>query len=214
MKMFKSKFHRIQLVMLLGMFALGRYFYDRLPEMITMQRNIDGVADRLERKNLISVFLLPIITLLVLGMMKLAPCIDPRKRKYQQFSATYTILQTVIVWSLLYFYAGILLVNLYPNLNIIRIIFVGIWALMLLIWNYLPKIRRNYFVGIKTPWTLNNEEVWNKTHRLGGIYFFWIGISLLINSYFLIAPIRHMRIVLIIGLSLFAYSYLLSRQKH
>lgn len=95
--MFKSKHLWLQCAILVGMFALGRYFYERLPEMISMNRNIDGIASRAERKSLISVFLLPIITLLVLGMMKLAPCIDPRKRKYQQFSATYTILQTVIV---------------------------------------------------------------------------------------------------------------------
>lgn len=95
--MFKSKFHRIQLVMLLGMFALGRYFYDRLPEMITMHRNIDGVVDRLERKSLISVFTLPALSLVSVVIMKLAPFLDPRKEKYQQFFTVYESVQTILL---------------------------------------------------------------------------------------------------------------------
>lgn len=95
--MFKSKHLWLQCAILIGMFALGRYFYERLPEMISMNRNIDGIASRAERKSLISVFLLPIITLLVLGIMKLAPFLDPRKEKYQQFFTVYESVQTILL---------------------------------------------------------------------------------------------------------------------
>ncbi len=213
MKMFKSKFHRIQLVMLLGMFALGRYFYDRLPEMITMRRNIDGVADRLERKGLISVFTLPALALVLVVIMKLAPFLDPRKEKYQQFFTVYESVQTILLWFLLYFYIVIIAKNLNPNLNIFSFFLFWIWILMMLFGNYLPKIRRNYFTGIKTPRTLDNETVWNKTHRLGWICFFWFGISLVINSYFLVFPLWHMGIILLITFFLTFYSYFISKHK-
>ena len=107
-----------------------------------------------------------------------------RKEKYQQFQSTYEIIQTVILAIFAYFYGVSILLNLDPSWSITSFALFGIWMMLVCIGNYLPKVKRNYFVGIKTPWTLHDEENWNKTHRLWGICYFLLGISLIINAYF------------------------------
>lgn len=60
-------------------------------------------------------------------------------------------------------------------------LFLGI--LIIAIGNYLPKIKRNYTMGIKLPWTLNSDENWRRTHRLGGICFIIVGFSLILSVF-------------------------------
>ena len=66
------------------------------------------------------------------------------------------------------------------NLNIDRVVFLLLGAIFVAVGNYLPKCRQNYTVGIKLPWTLDDEENWNQTHRFGGRVWMLGGIAVLI----------------------------------
>ncbi len=60
---------------------------------------------------------------------------------------------------------------------------IGVGALLIVLGNYMPKIKPNYFIGIRTPWTLESEAVWNKTHRLGGKVFIAMGMLSMLTAF-------------------------------
>jgi uncharacterized membrane protein len=66
--------------------------------------------------------------------------------------------------------------ELYHNINIGKVMSSSVFLLFALFGNYMGNIRRNYFIGYKIPWTLNNDEVWKKTHVLAGKFWFWGGL--------------------------------------
>ncbi|HPW39685.1 MAG TPA: SdpI family protein, partial [bacterium] len=81
----------------------------------------------------------------------------------------------------IYLFSG--LINLGYNLNIGSAVSMIIGALFVVMGNYLGKLKYNWFVGIKTPWSLSSENVWNKTHRVGGWLFILMGIAIIIVPY-------------------------------
>jgi uncharacterized membrane protein len=60
---------------------------------------------------------------------------------------------------------------------------IGLGLLFIILGNYMPKVKTNYFIGIRTPWTLANETVWTRTHRFGGKVFFISGIIILVSAF-------------------------------
>lgn len=110
------------------------------------------------------------------------PKFDPKREKYQQFADVWEIFQSSFVIFMLYVYA----VSLYAamaKIDVGGLVMLGIGLLFVLLGNYMGKIRQNYFVGIKLPWTLSNEEVWNRTHRVGGWCFVLAGILMVLGAY-------------------------------
>ncbi len=65
----------------------------------------------------------------------------------------------------------------------VSVILIIIGVLMLGLGNLMPKIPKNYFMGIKTPWTLSHEDIWHRTHRLGGLLFFLSGLLLIVKGF-------------------------------
>ncbi|HEC65671.1 MAG TPA: SdpI family protein, partial [bacterium] len=85
--------------------------------------------------------------------------------------------------------------------------------MFIILGNFLGKVRQNYFVGIKTPWTLNNEEVWQKTQRVGGWMMVIAGILLLIEAFFFQWAFSVMiGIIVLILIVPVVYSYVISRE--
>lgn len=99
-----------------------------------------------------------------------------------------------------------------PNVGFWVLIFAGI--IFIIIGNYLPKCTLNHTIGIKLPWTLGNEEVWNKTHRLGGILWVISGVLILITA-FLPSSIMRISFIIILVLAVVIptlYSYVIYRK--
>jgi len=173
----KPKFKTEILPILLIIFSLisSYYLFQKMPERIPIHWNIKGEVDSWGNSlsNIITINSILIgIYLLFLAL----PYIDPRKERYKQFSKIYHIFKNIM---LLFLASIFFLTNLnaigYPiNINICIPLMIGI--LFIIIGNYMAKIKMNWFVGIKTPWTLSSEEVWNKTHRLGGKLFMFSGL--------------------------------------
>jgi uncharacterized membrane protein len=151
--------------------------YPYLPEQLPVHWNFKGVPNSFMDKSA-AAFLLPGIMLIVFVMRILLPKIDPRKDNYQRFEGAYYWIMNGILLFLFLFQAvqitsGIGLINpkyVIPELVGLLFIFIG---------NLSPKFKPNYFVGIRTPWTLANEDVWKKTHRFGGKVFVVSGLFML-----------------------------------
>ena len=116
-------------------------------------------------------------------MFLVLPKIDPKKDRYTQFMKPYKILQNLIIAFLviIYFVTGFYALGYEMNVSILIPVMIG--GLFVIIGNYMSKLKSNWFVGIRTPWTLSSENVWNKTHRLGARVFIVGGIILGITAY-------------------------------
>jgi uncharacterized membrane protein len=165
------------IIMILSMFITALVTYPMLPEQLPVHWNIHGEADHYMATNPLSAMLFPLISFFVWGLFLLLPAVDPRRDKYKQFKREYVIIQRVILTFFLLLY-GVGTANaLGYAIPVGRVIPVAVGLLFIILGNYMGKIRWNYFVGIKLPWTLENETVWNKTHRFGGKLFILGGIG-------------------------------------
>jgi uncharacterized membrane protein len=105
------------------------------------------------------------------------PRLDPRKKNYDLFSGSYFLIRLGLAIFLCLVSVLIALASLSYKINVTMIMLTAVLGLFLLIGNLFGRIRPNYFVGLRTPWTLNSEEVWMKTHRLTGKL--WVGGTLI-----------------------------------
>jgi len=127
------------------------------------------------------------INLVMIGMYLLflfLPYIDPHKKRYEQFKKTYHIFKNILLsfLAIIFFLTNLNAVGHKINISLWIPILVGI--LFIIIGNYMAKIKMNWFMGIRTPWTLSSEEVWNKSHRLGGKLFIIAGLLIAVNGFF------------------------------
>lgn len=108
---------------------------------------------------------------LILGLyllMSFAPKIDPKAENYKKFQGVFRGFRILIVLVLAGIYVATLLYALGTPLSIGKVSIFTIGLMLIFVGNYFGKVRHNYTFGIKTPWTLANEEVWNRTHRVSG----------------------------------------------
>lgn len=158
---------------------------DDFPEKIPMHWNIEGEVDRYGGKW--ALFLSPGLNLGIYFLLLILPKIDPRKKNYDLFSGTYWLLRIMLaaLLSLLGFVTA--LASKGVEMNVGLIVVAAITGLFLLIGNQMGRIRPNYFVGIRTPWTLSSEEVWTRTHRATGRIWVIASVIMLAAVFFLAA---------------------------
>ena len=112
---------------------------------------------------------------MILGMIVLfwfLPKLDPKKENYEKFGKAWEVFQFAIIGFTAYIHIISLIMAMHPEYSMSPFMFGGLGVFFIILGNFMGKIRRNYFVGIKTPWTIDNEEVWNKTTRLSG--WLWV----------------------------------------
>ena len=177
-----KKLFALKLLIIVWMVIFWWFMYSKLPEMIPTHWNIQWVADDFWPKK-VSLFMIPVITFFMLLMFQVLPKFDPKKENYPKFEKAYEAFQFAIIWFFAYLYVFTTFAAIY-NLDINKFIFIWMWALFAILWNYMWKIRRNYFVWIRLPWTLEDDEIWNKTHRFWGKAFILSGIVLILSWIF------------------------------
>jgi uncharacterized membrane protein len=149
------------------------YIWNRLPEKVPMHWNGAGEIDRYgDKKELVAVLLM--LVGINYFVFLIIPYVDP-KQKLQNMGNKLNIMRMILTL----FMSALALFILYSveqkNSNP-GFVFVIIGLLFAFLGNYFKTIKPNYFIGIKTPWTLENEEVWKKTHDLGGKLWFVGGL--------------------------------------
>ncbi|MGG2089724.1 SdpI family protein [Priestia aryabhattai] len=153
-----------------------------LPATMPIHWGANGEADGFATK--IKAMILTVgIMVLIYFIIAFVPRIDPRKENYKYFSKTYNILLNAVL--LLFFFVNMstILQGLGYNVPMSYIAPIMAGLVFIIIGNYLQRVRSNYFMGIRTPWTLSNENVWKKTHRLSGKIFFIGGLLILISAF-------------------------------
>ena len=206
----------LPLLIVVAAFVASAVVYPRLPDRMPTHWELsphppgsvptpNGWSDRLW-----GAFGIPILLLGMWALMKILPRIDPRGSNYAKFGGAFE----AIIISLMLFMLGMHFVVLraalgYP-VQIDRVVPIGVGLLLIVIGNLLPRARPNWFVGIRTPWTLSSDRVWEKTHRFGGRVFVAGGILITITA-LLWVPWAHVVLfaaMVLIASSVLIYSYI------
>ena len=152
----------------------GLILWSRLPESMAIHFGLGGEADGYASRAM-GVFCLPLVLLAVHWLAAFVIARDPRK---QNLSPKVRALTLWLVPVLSVVLCGVVYaVNLGVGVDVKLVVGLALSVMLLVVGNYLPKARQNYTVGIRLPWTLANEENWNRTHRLAG--FLWMGAGAL-----------------------------------
>lgn len=131
--------------------------------------------------------------------LNILPKIDPKKKNYEKFSKGFMVMNNGVLVVLFIGNIDIITNGLGYNLFINRVPELIVGILFLLIGNYLPQCKPNFFIGIRTPWTLSNEEVWRKTHRFSGKVFVILGLIMILSIFVPAALKSFLMIGMIIG---------------
>lgn len=190
--------------------ALGLYFYKELPDQMPIHWNAAGEVDGYAPKAL-AVFGFPVFFAALELLMFFVILNDPKKQNQSN------IMRQLGFWSLpvigIIVYTATIFSGLGYDLPITTIVMILVGVLFIIVGNYMPKAKQNYTIGIKLPWTLDDTENWNKTHRLGG--FLWVigGIVFLIGAFLPGGAVLTLVTALVMVLVPTGYSYMLYRKK-
>jgi len=157
------------------------YIYPNLPESVPTHFGLDGTADQYGTKpKFMSIqFILLGVSIFVYLLLKSLPAIDPKKMvKYGETTFQKLGLGLISFFSALCI--AIMFSTIHKDFQIIKLLLPIIGLLFAFIGNMMHSIKPNYFAGVRTPWTLENEDNWRATHRLAGKIWFMGGILLTI----------------------------------
>jgi len=202
----------LPIIFIIMAIILSFYFYANFPEKVPIHWNVAGEVDNWGSAGF-AAFLLPAV---ILGMYLLflgIPYLDPKKDRYQEFRQVYHAFKTLIILFMLAIYLITSLNGLGYSIAVGAWVPVMVGLLFIIIGSYLPKIKTNWFIGIRTPWTLSSETVWQKTHQFGSKVFIVGGILMMLEA---IVPVtwRIPLFILILAITLLGtlvYSYWLYR---
>ena len=181
----------------------GVILWDRLPETMATHFGTGSGADGFSSKGF-AVFGLPLIMLGVHLACAFVTAVDPRKKNISP--KMYTLVLWLAPAISLVTGAVIYAWNLGLEVNVTYIVQLLAGVGVLIVGNLLPKARQNYTIGIKTPWTLANEENWNRTHRLAGWLWMAGGLVILVLTFCGASPAWLIAVFAVIALVPFIYS--------
>ena len=190
---------------------IGILCWNRLPDVMATHFGINNEANGFSSKA-IAVFGVPVFLLAVLWLGAFATSHDPKKQNISQkmFSLVLWIAPVISLTAAAMMYP----INLGYELDITFFSGLLLGLMFIIIGNYLPKARQNYTIGIKIPWTLANEENWNRTHRLAGYLWMVCGILMVLISVMRLGQAQWLvGIILIMVLVPCIYSYWLHAKK-
>jgi uncharacterized membrane protein len=158
------------LVLAALMIGLGAYSYPRMPEVVAVHWNAQGIANGYGSR-FQAAFTLPLIMVAVAALLLFIPEIDPLKSNIEKFRKDFNAFMLAFALFFFYLYALTTLLNLGFQFSLNQFLVPGFGIFIYCCGVLLGKAKRNYFIGIRTPWTLNSDTVWAKTHLLGGLLF-------------------------------------------
>lgn len=157
--------------------------YSKLPSSVPTHWGISGQITYGPKA---TIWLLGLLPLIITCVLNITPKIDPKGKNYERFGKYYDSFCLLMTLSLVILNGIILSESLYPgNILVSNVCIILVGLLFTFIGNIMPKAKDNFTFGLRTPWTLSNTDVWNKTHRLGGKLFFGVGLLLILSGLFL-----------------------------
>ena len=157
-------------------FIVALIFWNKLPDRMAIHFNFNGDADGFGSKT-IGILMLPVTNLLIWILLKFLPKFTMTHQQFDLFSRRYNIIRLLVHSFVTTLYLVILMYTLQHKMNVLLFISYGILILLLVTGNYINNIKPNKFIGIRTPWTMKNADVWRRTHLLTSRL--WVAASLI-----------------------------------
>jgi len=157
--------------------------YPQLPPTIATHWNVGGTADGFSSRAT-AVLIMPLVIIGLTGLFNVLAKLDPRGANYAKFIDTYWLIANAVMLFILIGHGMIIATGLGYPVKVDRFMPIGIGLLFIVLGNYLTRVEPNWFIGIRTPWTLSSDTVWRKTHRTGG-WLMVVGGFVLAASVFL-----------------------------
>jgi uncharacterized membrane protein len=204
----------VALLMIVAAAALSLAVYARLPETMASHWDVnDQVNGTMSR--FWGAFLMPLLALAMLGLFLVIPSIDPLKANIAKFRGTFNAFIALIMAFLLYVHVLTVLWNLgVQSFRMSTALLPGIGLIFIFAGVLMRKAKRNFFIGIRTPWTLSSDRVWDQTHSVGSVLFIISGVLALLGAFmpghvtwWLLAPVMASSLFLVV------YSYVLWREE-
>jgi uncharacterized membrane protein len=183
--------------LVLATLAAWSWLPERIPTHWDIHGRIDGWSARWP-----GAFVLPAIAMALWLVLPLLRRLDPRRANYDRFDDTFWLVMNLVLVSVAFMHLLMLGAALGYVTDMTRWLIVLLGAVVVVLGNYLPRIRSNWWLGVRTPWTLESEKVWRDTHRLAGRTFmaggviammaallppesrFWVGVGALMVAAF------------------------------
>jgi len=199
-------------LLLTAMFVLAAATWNTAPDRIPIHWNLSGEADRYAGR-LAGLFLPPLVALGLYVAMLFLPRVDPWRANYERFAGAYAAIRVsvLVVPALLYGLQHATMAGLpVDRQTVLPLVLCG---LLLVLGNVMGKLRPNWFIGIRTPWTLSSKTAWVRTHRIGGWVLTLLGLAGIVIS---ALGVRSAQQILLGGLlasaaALTVYSYIVWR---
>ena len=200
-------------ILILISILISIYFYPMLPESMASHWNANGVVDGYSSK-LLNVILFPGLQLFLFLLLIFLPKVDPKKENIKKFENRFYvfIIAFLIFLTILQLQVFLWNIDIQLSMNTLMPILMG--ALYLVMAYLLNYAKQNYTIGIRTPWTLHSEKVWNKTHKLGAKLFTISGLLSILSA--IIPSYSYLVVIVTILLStliLIIYSYVEYRKE-
>ena len=207
------KKHLLPISLITISFMTWLFFYPSLPEQIPIHWSIGEGPDGYQSK-VMALITLHVLMIGIYLLLTVIPKIDPKKKNYQYFSKAYSI--SILSMMVFFFLINMLILLFSLGYDIPMESLAGplVGLLFLIMGNYMQQAKQNFFFGIRTPWTLMDETIWRKTHRLGGKLFMVGGIIMMLT---LFLPASYeifiiISVVVLVGVVPTGYSYILFRK--
>jgi len=177
------KGEKIALSIIVLSFIIAVCSYPYMPEKMAIhwntKGNVDSYGSRFE-----GLFFLPFLLAGLFLLFMAIPKIDPLKYNIEEFRKYYDNFIVLFFIFLLSIYLWLILWNFGVEIRINAVIPVGVGILFFYVGILLENAKRNWFIGIRTPWTLSSEDVWDRTHKIGGKLFKVLGLVVIFGIFF------------------------------
>lgn len=177
------KSYAIALGIIILSFILGVCLYPQMPEKMASHWNAQGEVNG-HLPKFWGLFLGPLVSVGLFLLFTVIPKIDPLKHNIEEFRKYYDGFVVLIILFLFYVYILTILWNMGVKFSIVQMLAPAFAILYYYCGVLSENAKRNWFVGIRTPWTLSSERVWEKTHKIGGKLFKASGVIAFIGTFF------------------------------
>lgn len=201
----------VSLIFVVMMVGVAAWIYPHLPAQTAIHWDEHGVANGWAPRFWAAAF--PVLLMAGLALLfAILPVISPRKFEIAPFTRVYGIIVLATLAFLLVVGTVALLAGAGYHVSVELVAPIAVGALLMVIGNFMGKFRKNFFVGIRTPWTLTSDVVWERTHRLAGWLFVLAGLVWIAGGLLHASPVVLVVAALAAGFIPAIYSYFLYRR--